>query len=124
MSPQGLKLQAQLQDTKLTEEPALKVGFTVGSVAGLLSLITYFYPHIPDSVMQGILVASAFLLPIINAVFTRPRVWSPDSVQMVVDEAIKKALAEAEEQRNKAKLRLRSAEPPANGSTDFDDKSL
>lgn len=92
-------LSTQLKDSAPSSEPTLVVGSVTTSVAGLLSLVLYFFPSIPSNVIQVLLVASAFILPLLTAVFTRGKVWSPDSVRTVVDEAVAAALEQAEKNR-------------------------
>lgn len=96
------------KDVNPATEPALTVGGGTATVAGVLSLALYFFPDIPNSVIQTLLVISAFGLPIITALFTRGKAWSPASVQEVVDEAVRRAL----EQANKAKPAIRDEFPP------------
>lgn len=86
------QLMGQLKNNNSSTQPALAIGATTSTVAGVLSLVLYFFPEIPSSTIQAILVISAFLLPIISAIATRGFVWSPASVQVVVDEAVKRAL--------------------------------
>lgn len=77
---------------KTEKEPALKVGTVTGTVAGVLSLVLYFMPNaISDKNATLILVLSAFILPIVTAIFTRGKVWSIASVEEVVDEAVENA---------------------------------
>lgn len=90
--PKTTSLLRALDKSGTETEPALKVGVTTGTVAGLLFLLTYFLPEIPKDTLEVILVITAFVLPIINAIFTRGKVWSPATVQTVVDEAIEEAL--------------------------------
>lgn len=74
-------------------EPALKVGGWTSTVAGLLGLVNWFAPEfLGERGSSFILVISAFLLPLLTAVMTRPKVWSPSSVQ----DAINNAMDEAE----------------------------
>lgn len=86
------ELLMDIQEPKLATEPAVSTGSITGTVAGVVAIALYFFPNIPPNVIQGILVVSAFLLPIITALFTRGQVWSPDSVKKIVDEAVKNAL--------------------------------
>jgi hypothetical protein len=89
------ELMFALDENKQTSEPAVTVGTTTGTVAGLLAVVLYFFPDIPNGVIQALLVLVAFALPIISALFTRGKVWSPASVQAVVDEAVNRALEAA-----------------------------
>lgn len=92
MSALGKNLLNELEDTPRLKEPAVAVGTIVGSVSGLLSVLLYFFPNIPDGTIKTITVIAAFLLPIVSAYFTRGKVWSPNSVKIVVDEAVAAAL--------------------------------
>jgi hypothetical protein len=84
----------QLDQNNTATQPALVVGSATATVAGLLAVISLFFPISPD-VTNGILVSAAFLLPFITALITHPKVWSPASVQEVVDLAVKQALEQA-----------------------------
>lgn len=82
---------------KTEKEPALMVGASVTSVAGVLSLIGYLVPNfISDGAMDKIVIIAAFVLPIITAIFTRGKVWSIASVQQVIDEAVTEAMKQKE----------------------------
>ena len=94
-------IQLLAQDDHPATEPALVVGGKTSVVAGVLSVVLYFFPNIPSGVIQGILVVSAFALPLIGAYFTRGKVWSPDSVKMIIEEAVRRALEQAENNRPK-----------------------
>lgn len=81
-----------------SRNPALVVGGSVSSVAGILSLIAYFNPDLlSDKTVILILVLISFALPLLTAIFTRGFVWSPASVIEVVDEAVEKARDAAQE---------------------------
>lgn len=74
---------------KDSKEPALKVGSAVGSVAGILYILGFVFPDfLTEKQTNVILVVSAFLLPIITAIFTRGKVWSPATVEEIIDEAV------------------------------------
>jgi hypothetical protein len=111
MSPTPGNLLYQIKNAEPSVEPAVKVGITFGTVTGAAALVTYFFPDIPDSTIQGALVVAAFLLPIINAFLTRGRVWSPDSVQIVINEAVDRALEQANKNKLDKSLGLRKATP-------------
>jgi hypothetical protein len=107
---------------KPSKEPALVVGSSTATVAGLISLIVFFAPDLlTQQQIVGISVAAAFVLPIITAVLTRRKVWSPDSVQKLVEEAIDSAI-EAKNQVPKPLLknpRPMTTEEEANLRTGF-----
>lgn len=85
-------LQDELEKDGSSKEPARKVGISTAAVAGIGTLLLYFFPDIPDNVIQLILVALAFLLPIVTSLITRNFVWSPASVFQVVSESVKDTL--------------------------------
>lgn len=86
------KLELFLSDEKKAAEPALRVGTLTGSVAGILSILVVLFPNLlTNRQTLIILVISAFTLPIITAVLTRGKVWSPASVEDVIEEAVKGA---------------------------------
>ena len=66
-------------------EPALKVG-SIGTVAtAVFILINAIWPNaIPDNVQTAITGLAVLLLPLIIAVIIRFKVWSPASVQEVL----------------------------------------
>lgn len=107
---------------KPSKEPALVVGSSTATVAGLLSLIVYLAPDLlTQKQIVGIAVAVAFVLPIVTAVLTRRKVWSPDSVQKLVEEAVESAI-EAKNQLPKPLLespRPMTTEEEANFRTGF-----
>ncbi len=75
-----------------SKEPALKVGAATGTITGLIAVLSYFFPKAFESDhTQLLVVLAAFLLPIITAIITRDRVWSPASVQEEVDKAVQNA---------------------------------
>lgn len=84
---------SEFHDDKVkAKEPALATGVSVTAVAGLLSLITVIWPDLLTPHQEHLVyVIAAFVLPIITAVFTRSKVWSPASVEEVLEEAITSA---------------------------------
>lgn len=77
-----------IKDNRI-EEPAVATGSSVMTVAGALSLVLFFFPELLNERQQTVvLVLSAFLLPIITALLTRRYVWSPASVQRLIDNAV------------------------------------
>lgn len=78
-------------DTK-PSEPAVKVGSITGTVAGVLALVAYLAPNfLTDKQTTIILIVAAFVLPIVTALFTRGKVWSPASVEELIEEAVTEA---------------------------------
>lgn len=92
MKPTPAELIHQL-DNPATSEPALKVGTLTASVAALGTLLLYFFPKLPESVLMAIIVLLAAILPVITAMITRGKVWSPASVKDVVEESVSRAVA-------------------------------
>jgi hypothetical protein len=67
--------------------PALTVGVSATAVAGVIVLIlNQFFPNlVSDDIEKLIYAVAAILLPIVAAWITRSKVWSPASVQQIVD---------------------------------------
>jgi hypothetical protein len=75
-----------------SKEPALKVGFIFSSAIGILAFVADMFPNlIPSGVYMWVFFLLTLLGPILTAVLTRGFVWSPASVQAVLNEAIKAA---------------------------------
>jgi hypothetical protein len=84
------------------KEPALVIGTSTSLVAGVLSLVAVLFPHLlSDHTTSIILVVATFLLPILTAIFTRGKVWSPASVLELVEKAIEEATSVANKPVNK-----------------------
>jgi hypothetical protein len=74
-------------------EPALAVGATgTVAVSALYAIVHFLLPSIPDEVLNAAMVLVALIAPIVIGFITRSKVWSPNSVQLVVDEAVKEAI--------------------------------
>lgn len=85
----------------LSKEPALATGASITTVAGLSSLVLSLWPNlISDSKLNVILVIVAFFLPIVTAIFTRGKVWSPATVQEVLDVAVEDAIKQRDKDRS------------------------
>lgn len=83
-------------------EPALNTGIATGSyAAGLLGLLTFIFPNINQNYLIIVVIAVAFVLPIITAVFTRGKVWSPATVKDLIEESTKEAVETMKELQNK-----------------------
>lgn len=86
---------------KQDREPALRTGLSIGTVAGILSLVNFFFPELlNDRQNTLILVFAAFMLPLVTAIFTRGKVWSPDTVEQIIEEATEEAI-HIKEEKNK-----------------------
>lgn len=78
--------------TSDAKEPVLLVGGSVGTVAGILGLISYINPNLlTGRTPEIILMIAGLVLPIVTAIFARGFVWSPHSVKELVDEAVTNA---------------------------------
>lgn len=74
-------------------EPALKTGSIVATVAGVLSLVVFLFPDLlTERQISLILVLTSVAIPIITAIITRGKVWSPKSVQEAVDKVVVEVL--------------------------------
>ena len=77
-----------------SKEPALATGATTGTVSGLAFLVLYFFPDLLNSRQTDlVLVIAGFAIPLLTAIFTRGFVWSPKSVQDILDKSIEDANA-------------------------------
>lgn len=82
------------------KEPALRVGATTGTVAGVLSLLMAVAPDLlTDKQMVTILIVGAFILPILQGIWTRSTVWSPATVKELIDKGIADAQKELENKK-------------------------
>ncbi|MFY3742102.1 MAG: hypothetical protein HMLIMOIP_002566 [Candidatus Nitrosomirales archaeon] len=109
MPNKGKELLFQLGEIDTTtasaREPSVKAGISISTVIGLIAIVQYFFPDIPESTLRYIIVVAAFLLPIISAFLIRRKVWSPASVQEAVDEAVKRATEEIRKQQRLTSLK-------------------
>lgn len=80
-----------LENTPKTTQPALATGGSVATIFGALAVLQFFFPNIPDNVIKILLVVFAIVAPIVTAILTRNKVWSPASVQAVVEESVRRA---------------------------------
>lgn len=81
-----------------SEEPAAKVGTFTALGTGIVALLTYFAPNLlNEKTTTLVLVIVAFVLPIVTAFFIRNKVWSPASVQELIDRAVYDATEELKE---------------------------
>ncbi len=71
-----------------SKEPALAVASTVTVITSATYLILRFFPQLDEELVSSIFSVLALLIPLITALFTRRLVWSPASVQEIVDEVI------------------------------------
>jgi hypothetical protein len=93
MMPTGKDLVNKLSDNPLSTNPALAVGAAGTTFLSALYLILdYAFPKIPDNVLAAIMSIIAVVGPFIISWIIRSKVWSPYSVNKVVDESVKMAL--------------------------------
>jgi hypothetical protein len=86
-------------------------------VAGLISLVMYLAPDLlTDKQITVVSIAIAFVAPIVTALFTRGKVWTPASVQVVVAEAVKRA---QDEMKRNQEAEFRRNQIPYNSATEF-----
>lgn len=93
-------LQSLKDQNSEDRQPALRIGISTGTVAGILSLILYFFPSLPEELVKIVLIVMVIVVPIISAIFTRRKVWSPSSMNQIVD--IVTALAKADRGKTQA----------------------
>jgi hypothetical protein len=73
-------------------EPAVLTGSIITAVVGIGGLIQLFAPNIlSDDTWELIYYLAAFFLPIFTAIRIRGKVWSPASVQEVLNKALEEA---------------------------------
>lgn len=100
------------------KEPALAVGTTTGTLAGIVSLIVVLFPDmLTDKQVTTILVVATFVGPIISAIITRSRVFSPATVKELLDQGI----ADAQKITKPEKPLLRELGKPVLKSPDESD---
>jgi hypothetical protein len=73
-----------------SKEPAVATGTIVGTLTAVVFLVLQLFPELRDNsaVFKGFVIA-CFLLPIITGFLIRRKVWSPKSVQEIVEEVEK-----------------------------------
>lgn len=104
MRPRPTRLYSSVFDpsSKLVE-PAVAVGSIATAVSCFAVIILYFFPGIPDNVVNSIVTVAAIIFPLITSIIIRKHVWSPASVKKVVKESEELTLEE-EAQRRTTKL--------------------
>jgi hypothetical protein len=76
-----------LNDKTPATEPAFKYGTLVTLVVSLLGLgLSYFFPHLSVDAKYAIMTAAAVFVPVITGLLIRFKVWSPATVQAVIEE--------------------------------------
>jgi hypothetical protein len=111
MNLNGQKLLNDLNtDNNKATEPAFAIGLSTTTLASMIYVIVQlFFPHFPDEKLNDIALVAALVLPIIAGLVTRNKVWSPASVEAVVEEATAKAF---EATGAIKKLKSTDTEPP------------
>lgn len=80
-------------DAVKSTNPALVTGAATTTVVAAATLILQFvFPKLPNDVVIATLTIIAVLVPVIQGFITRKQVWSPASVQTVVEETARRAL--------------------------------
>jgi len=75
------------------KNPALHIGTWVSVAVGLYEGFNTLFPNlVPDNIQIVVLVGLAFILPVATSLLIRNKVWSPASVQQVIQEATKEAI--------------------------------
>ncbi len=66
-------------------EPATKMGFAGGGGAAVLALLVAFYVPVTPGQQAAIIGAIAALAPLVTALVIRGKVWSPESVRLLLE---------------------------------------
>ncbi len=75
-----------------SQEPAAKVGASVAAVLAIIAIVAEQFPgFLSSQTYAWIFFIAALLSPLVTAFLTRGFVWSPASVQKILNEAIKEA---------------------------------
>jgi len=86
------KLEQFVASDKKPKEPAANIGTTVGFLTAVFVLVNNFWPNIiKDNVQEAIISIAAILLPFITSLLIRRKVWSPASVEDLLEEAVTEA---------------------------------
>lgn len=114
----GLRAEVKNLPENPPTEPALSTGSITATFSGITALVLYFAPGLSGSkYLPAIAIVGAFAIPIIQAVLTRKRVWSPASVKEVVDIAVADALDTARKNRSEGAFPLKKPPfPPSRGN--------
>jgi hypothetical protein len=81
----GEELSYELEDDKKkAAEPVLTTYIAGLSVAGVVSIIIYFFPNMPKDIALNIAWVIMAVYPVVVALITRTKVWSPASVEKLV----------------------------------------
>lgn len=84
--------QVLLGKADLPTEPARNTGGLVSLVIILMSTITILFPNFLSNKTQLIIyMIASFILPLVTAFLIRKKVWSPASVQQVIEEVTAEA---------------------------------
>lgn len=79
-------------------EPALKVGTWTTLLTAIFFIVNSIFPNLLTTEVQTAIIAIAtILIPIIMSIIIRNKVWSPNSVQEILNSSIEKAAQEAKE---------------------------
>lgn len=81
------ELYTELAQTKEEKEPAWRTGSVVAGLTAILSTVTYFVPIEPRT-QTLILSVGIVLIPWILTYFIRKKVWSPATVNEILEDLI------------------------------------
>lgn len=84
---------------KLSTEPAITIGTITALVAALIVVATAFGLPLSDPQTQSLLGLTAVVGPLVAALLTRGRVYSPATHDRTEDEAWREGYDEASEER-------------------------
>ncbi len=68
-----------------SKEPAVALGVSTGTVAAVSYLILRYIPGIDSETLNAVFVIIAAVLPLVTSFLIRKEVWSPNSVQKLLD---------------------------------------
>lgn len=83
----------------MNQEPVISIGTITALVAALIVMATAFGLPLTDAQTQSLLGVTAVVGPLVAALLTRGRVYSPATHDRTEDEAWKEGYDEASEER-------------------------
>jgi hypothetical protein len=86
------EVKALVNDPKPSSEPAINYGALVTILVSLVGLVlSYLFPHLSTETKYYITTVIAVLVPLITGLLIRFKVWSPATVQKVIEEITEEA---------------------------------
>jgi len=85
------KLEMFVQDVdRKDKEPAIKTGIAVAALAGaFVSVLNVFFPKLmTEEAKTALFQVLLILIPFVTAFLIRRKVWSPASVDEIIEEAV------------------------------------